>query len=191
MSPPRKYLVKPGDQFGRLTVIREIRLPGTANPDRIERGAACRCSCGGSALVQLVKLFSGHTSSCGCLLREHMIRLGLDIRPKLTHGLSKHPLYHTYKAMMSRCYNEQDKAYEYYGGRGIRVCARWHTLSLFVQDIEQELGPRPRGRTLDRINNAGNYEPGDVRWATFSEQARNRRMPRKRGPDGTFITTPG
>lgn len=190
MSPPRKYLVQPGDQFGRLTVIREIRLPGTNNPGRIERGVACSCSCGGTALVQLVKLFSGHTSSCGCLLREHMVRLGLATDPKITHGLSKHPLYHTHKSMMARCYNERDRAYGYYGGRGIQVCARWHTLDLFIQDIEQELGPRPRGRTLDRIDNAGNYEPGNVRWATFSEQAQNRRKPRNRGLDGAFITTP-
>lgn len=95
---------------------------------------------------------------------------------KRTHGLSHtHPLYGTWSNMMTRCYNPNFRQFKDYGGRGIAVCDRWHDVRLFVEDIERLIGSRPPGMTLDRINVNGNYEPGKVRWATYSEQRRNRR----------------
>jgi hypothetical protein len=77
--------------------------------------------------------------------------------------------------MIARCENPKRKGYPYYGGRGITVCERWHDPAAFIADIERDLGPRPPGLTLDRIDNDGNYQPGNVRWATWSEQAFNAR----------------
>ena len=94
---------------------------------------------------------------------------------RYTHGLTRHPLYPTWAQMMQRCEDAQHHAYKNYGGRGIKVCARWHDVALFVEDIERDLGPRPKGWTLDRILNDGNYKPGNVRWASRKMQSENRR----------------
>jgi hypothetical protein len=96
------------------------------------------------------------------------------------HGLSKHPLYDSWWQMMNRCYNEKAKSYKNYGGRGITVCPEWHDVRNYVAWIEANLGSRPEGLTLDRVNNDGNYEPGNMRWATYSEQNLNRRKRIKR-----------
>ena len=101
-------------------------------------------------------------------------------RPPL-HGLSGHPLYPIWYQMIRRCERPASPYYYHYGGRGIRVCDRWHDLGMFVADIEDAIGiPERRGKgpgcySFDRIDNDGNYEPGNVRWATWSEQMRNRR----------------
>jgi hypothetical protein len=78
--------------------------------------------------------------------------------------------------MVRRCENPRFKQWKDYGGRGVRVCERWHDVRLFLADIERDLGPRPDGCTLDRIDVNGNYEPGNVRWATWLQQAANRRQ---------------
>lgn len=100
----------------------------------------------------------------------------------VAHGLARreaqHPLYSTWKGMMRRCYQPKCQAFEYYGGRGITVCERWHDVRLFVEDILRLIGPRPAGMTLDRIDNDGPYAPGQVRWATDFEQASNKRLAR-------------
>lgn len=86
-----------------------------------------------------------------------------------------HPLYPTWWGMIRRCEEPTAKGYCYYGARGIRVCERWKAVETFLADIEAELGPRPDGHTLDRINPNGHYEPGNVRWATQAAQATTRR----------------
>lgn len=91
------------------------------------------------------------------------------------HGVSGHPLYETWHAMMARCNNPNARSFKNYGGRGITVWEPWQDAAAFIEWVEQTLGPRPAGHTLDRIDNDNGYEPGNVRWATHSEQARNRR----------------
>jgi hypothetical protein len=94
-----------------------------------------------------------------------------------THGLSRHPLYGTWRKMRRRCENPTVKDYPNYGGRGITVCAEWQDVTGFITWIEANLGPRPAGMTLDRIDNDKSYEPGNVQWATRAQQAANRRTP--------------
>jgi hypothetical protein len=89
--------------------------------------------------------------------------------------MGRHPLYNTWKSMLHRCEVETDPKFRHYGARGISVCREWHDVAVFVAWIEANLGPRPESRSLDRIDNNGNYEPRNVRWATASEQNRNQR----------------
>ena len=91
------------------------------------------------------------------------------------HGLSYHPLYRRWQGMLQRCENPGHQAFKNYGGRGITVLAEWHDVAVFIAWIEANLGPRPDGCTLDRVDNDGNYEPGNLRWATHSAQAANQR----------------
>lgn len=105
----------------------------------------------------------------------------------MKHGLWHHPLYRVHAQMMRRCYKSEWPGYKHWGGRGIRVHEPWHDVRVFVPAVEAEIGPRPDGRypsgmplyTLDRINNSGNYEPGNIRWATMAEQCANRRNHRQ------------
>ena len=101
------------------------------------------------------------------------------------HGLSHHPLYHTWENMMQRCTNPENTNYKHYGARGIRVCKRWHYFPNFLADI----GERPKKMTLDRIDNDGDYELGNIQWATQQAQVRNQRISRrnKTGQKGVWF----
>lgn len=132
--------------------------------------------------MALTRLKSGNTRSCGCLRVETAKKILIRaVEANTTHGLSKRydrAMYNAWRGMMQRCYNPAHHHYRYYGGRGITVDDRWHDVCVFVADIAAQLGPRPAGYTLDRIDNDGPYTAGNVRWADRQTQSRNRRQPR-------------
>jgi hypothetical protein len=151
-----------GQRFTRWTVL---EFSGKANDGT--QLWKCRCECGTIKIVRETDLVSEHTRSCGCY------RLDYLREQKTTHGMSQNREYRIWSGMKTRCLNPRSKGYSYYGGRGITVCARWRdSFEAFYQD----LGPRPSPQhSLERVDNDGNYEPGNVRWAQLSEQATNKR----------------
>lgn len=159
-----KRTVQHGDVFGKLTVIRRYA------EDDITK-VRCRCECGTELSVSERNLRAGNTKSCGCL------------QPK--HGGTGTPTHNSWVNMMSRCNQPGCKDYPQYGGRGITVCERWKDFRNFREDM----GERPEGTSIDRINGDGNYEPGNCRWATSEVQWENIR-PSLRDENGNRIYKP-
>lgn len=153
-----------GQVFGRLTV--------QSRADNASDGKVrwiCLCSCGGAKIVRATKLRAAETRSCGCIAKERPARL--------SHGHARngarHPLYATWRGIKVRCTNPQAKDWPRYGGRGITMCERW---GFSFPDFLADVGPKPGPEhSIDRIDNDGNYEPGNVRWADPTVQATNKR----------------
>ncbi len=149
-----------GQKFGRLTALRP-----TGERRRGQIVWACQCDCGKFPHIPSYHLHSGVTTSCGCYGQSI---LGDATR---THAMSNKPIYNTWSRMHARCYNPRIERYRYYGGRGIKVCRRWHKFENFYADM----GNCPTsGHSLGRIDNDANYSPKNCRWETRDQQANNK-----------------
>lgn len=141
----------------------------------------CKCDCGTEKDVFGGDLKRGGSLSCGCQLSA------LRTKRQTTHNMSRHPIYRSWLYMRDRCQNPNNTMFHLYGGRGIRVFPAWESFEKFNNDVGKEWKPR---LSLDRIDTNGNYEPGNVRWATPKEQAQNRRTNRIiQTPDGPMTVT--
>lgn len=158
----RRAEINVGQAFGRLTAVRRVPNERTTHQRWL-----CRCSCGTEITTNASSLASGHTQSCGCKRREFF--------HSRTHGCSRKGMraYRAWVNMHSRC----DSKYHWsnYGSRGITYCERWRNFRNFIADMGEPPSPR---HSLDRIDNDGNYEPSNCRWAITKEQGRNKRTNR-------------
>ncbi len=152
-----------GNRYGKYEVIE--RASNVSN-SRAARWL-CRCDCGKEKSVRGQHLRNGEASSCGQCHRPSLV---------LKSGFSDHYLYHTWSNMTARCYNENNPAFSCYGELGIDVYEEWHDPGIFFRWIDNHLGQRPEGYSLDRIDVYGNYEPGNLRWANDLTQVNNRRL---------------
>lgn len=152
-----------GNEYGRLTVIE--RAPNTEDG---ETAWKCLCTCGETCTVTTHRLKHKHspTRSCGCLMRENQF--------VKTHGLTGTRIHNIWTGINQRCNNPNATGYERYGGKGITVCERWLIFENFYEDVSKLEHFGEKGYSLDRINNNGDYEPSNVRWADKKTQQRNK-----------------
>jgi hypothetical protein len=162
-----------GQRFGRLTVLRFAGIDKHRNALWL-----CRCDCGEERVVIGANLRSGHTTSCKCLQQERAAQRMRAVGVlNFKHGHATTPEYRSRSAMIQRCYDPNAQRYPRYGGRGIRVCDRWLGERGF-ENFLADVGPRPKGTTLGRFGDEGNYAPGNVKWMTRAEQEAEKRQKR-------------
>lgn len=168
----KRYAIAAGQRFGRLVAVSPTTIYGRG-------GWLVRCDCGVEKAMQ-TSMLGGRRTSCGCLAAD-LLRARMT-----THGATGSPEHMSWASMLSRCHGaSSEKNAAHYRDRGITVCERWRTsFANFLEDM----GRRPSGTTLDRVDNDRGYEPGNCRWATPKEQARNRRTSRILEVDGVRRT---
>ena len=155
-----KFIDLSGKRFGRLTVLKQVKKGKLIYWE-------CLCDCGNIFKVNGRALRRGHTKSCGCLQRETASKIFF----KHGHSIGKRTkIYHAWTSMLDRCRNPNCQKYKWYGGKGITVCDQWLKFENFLKDM----GDPPKNMTLDRIDNDGNYEPGNCRWIKWVEQGQNK-----------------
>jgi hypothetical protein len=167
-----KRVDRTGQRFGRLVAIEQVARKA---PDERSPRWLFRCDCGSLKALKVGDLIRSRypTKSCGCLQHENAKRFG-DKSP-VKHGETRSgmtPEYRAWGDMRHRCRNPTAKSFKWYGGRGIAVCERWDDFRSFLADMGRKPGPE---YSIDRIDNDGNYEPGNCRWATAKQQSNNHR----------------
>lgn len=156
MARPRKDVI--GQRFGKLTVQSGFQ-------DGSRYRLKCVCDCGNECSPRMDTVLAGNCISCGCMVNAFN-RNGATV-----DGKKQTVEYSTWAGMRSRCNDPKDKAYHRYGGRGIKVCERWNDFINFLSDM----GEKPEGHSIERINNDLGYSPENCKWATHIEQSRNKR----------------
>lgn len=160
-----------GQRFGRLVALSVDKFPRTSK----NLHWLCQCDCGIVVVVNGGNLRPRQTVSCGCLRKNRF----------KTHGQHNSKTYGIWEEMIQRCTNSKNRAYKWYGNRGILVCERWRKFENFLEDM----GFCPTGYSIERVNNDGNYEPENCKWIPRNEQQRNQRRPAKstEGPTTNIV----
>lgn len=153
-----KFKTMVGEKFGRLVVD---SCAGRTKTRQLRW--LCKCECGGETTTVTYKLKSGHTRSCGCLQKERAAKA------QTRHGLCGSPTYESWRAMIARCTNQKDKSFQWYGLKGIKVCEPWLKFDNFLSDM----GERPSGHTIERIDVNAGYEKSNCKWTRANRQQAN------------------
>jgi hypothetical protein len=193
----KKFVINEGDKYGRLTIVKEVASKG------YYRYFECKCECGTVRDFKIYRLTNGTTVSCGCYARERSSELGVEAAKRLepyffpkgiiVHNFvdgdnSKiektecHYIARLWQGIKQRCYNTNEPGYRWYGARGIEMYKPWiNNRQLFKKWILDNLGHRPEGYSIDRIDVNGHYEPDNLRWADKNTQIENRRCMKSNG----------
>ena len=178
----KEYADLLGKRFGRLLVIKHLEV--NERKDRWKTWV-CKCDCGNIKEFATNALTSGEVISCGCYNKEKTSKMVKEIFT--THGCSRSRIYNIWCSMKARCFRKNAKNYALYGGRGITVCDEWKNSFQTFYDWAMANGYSDV-LTLDRKDVNGNYEPNNCKWATYTEQANNRRNTKKIEINGVFMT---